>query len=117
MSRALKASLLSALVFPGLGHIYLKRRLRGLLLAGVALVALVLVMSNAVDTALQLSDAILSGELQPDSASIAAALAAQPPDADAVLVNGAYAALLIAWLFGIIDAWRIGARRGDGTTG
>lgn len=108
MSRAVKAALLSAFVFPGLGHIYLQRHLRGLLLAGIALAALVVVMSNVFDTALQLSDAILSGELQPDSASIAAALAAQPPDADAPLVNGAYAALLIVWLFGIIDAWRTG---------
>jgi hypothetical protein len=113
MTRSTKAALLSAFVFPGLGHIYLKQRLRGLLLAGVALVALVLVISNAVDTALQLSDAILSGELQPDSTSIAAALAAQPPDADALLVNGAYAALIIAWLFGIIDAWRTGRQTGD----
>jgi hypothetical protein len=112
MTRSMKAALLSAFVFPGLGHIYLKRRVRGLLLAGVALAALVLVISNALDTALQLSDAILSGELQPDSTSIAAALAAQPTDTDALLVNGAYAALIITWLLGILDAWRTGRQAG-----
>lgn len=108
MSRSLKAALLSALVFPGLGHLYLKQRLRGIVLAGVTLVALVLVTSSAVDTAMQLSDAILRGELQPDAAAIAGALAQQPPDGDALLVNGAWAALLVAWVFGIIDAWRAG---------
>lgn len=112
MSKSLKAALLSAFVFPGLGHFYLRSHARGAVLAGLALAALVLVMSNAVDTAMQLSDAILTGELQPDPAAISEALARQPPPADAPLVNGAYAILLLTWLFGIVDAYRLGRTTG-----
>jgi hypothetical protein len=105
---SLKAALLSAFVFPGLGHFYLKQRIKGALLAGAALAALVLVISNVMETAMQLSDAILRGELQPDAAAITEALARQPPDADALLVNGAYVVLVVVWLIGIVGAYRAG---------
>lgn len=110
MSKSMKAALLSALVFPGLGHIYLKRYLPGLLLAGIALAALVVVISATLDTALQLSDAILRGDIAPDVTAITESLASQPAGADALRLNGAYAVLAVAWLIGIVDAYRAGRK-------
>jgi hypothetical protein len=63
---------------------------------------------------MELSDAILRGELQPDAAAITEALAKQPPGADALLVNGAYAVLLVVWVFGIVDSWRVGRDSDEG---
>ena len=51
MSRALKASLLSALVLPGAGHLYLRRYLRGLVLAALALAALWFVLAETLAVA------------------------------------------------------------------
>jgi len=108
----MKAALLSAFVFPGLGHFYLKQLARGALLAGTALASLVLIISSAVDTALQLSDEILRGEIQPDVAAITEALSRQPADTGALALNIAYTVLIIAWLIGIVDSYRAGRAAG-----
>ena len=50
MNTAIKAALLSALVFPGSGQIYLKRYWRGLimmLLAGLSLVVIIVMAAGA----------------------------------------------------------------------
>ena len=58
MSPPLKATLISALVFPGGGHFYLKRRFTGALLAGVSLVCLVVLVSVAMEAAQVISQKI-----------------------------------------------------------
>jgi len=65
MKRSTKAVLLSAFVFPGAGHVFLKRYLAGVVLAGVALIALYVYVSGAVEQALKITDMIERGELQP----------------------------------------------------
>ena len=106
----MKAALLSALVFPGLGHFYLKQRIQGFLLAGTALAALYVIVSRAADQAMQLSDKILRGEVAPDVTSITEALASQPADGGSSLMTIAYAALVITWLIGIVDSYRSGRK-------
>jgi TM2 domain-containing membrane protein YozV len=66
MKRSTKAMLLSALVFPGTGHFYLKRPITGLLLAGTAAVALYVIASVAWDTALDIVGKIESGTVAAD---------------------------------------------------
>lgn len=113
MSKSMKAALLSAFVFPGLGHFYLKRPVHGALLAGAALGSLVLIISTAVDTALQISDKIMRGEIQPDVAAITELLSRQPAQTGPLPLNIAYAVLIIAWLAGIIDSYRAGRTHVD----
>ena len=112
MSKSMKAALLSAFIFPGLGHFYLKQRIPGTILAGAALASLYLIISKAIDQALLLSDEILRGEIQANAAAITEALTRQPADAGSLLLNGAYAVLLIVWLIGIVDSYRAGRRQG-----
>jgi len=111
----MKAALLSALVFPGLGHFYLKQRIQGTLLAGAALASLYLVISRTVEVALELSDEILRGDIQPNVAAVTDSLARQTAGADTLLLNIAYAVLVIAWVIGIVDSYRAGRTAGTGS--
>jgi len=104
----MKSVLLSAFIFPGVGHVYLKRYISGALLAGVAFIALYFMISTAVERALQIVDKIQSGEIQADVAVIAELIAKQPIGTEAQLTNMAMAALIIAWLIGIVDSYRVG---------
>ena len=114
MNRSMKSVLLSAFIFPGIGHIYLKRYISGALLAGTAFIALYFVISTAVERALQIVDKIQSGEIQPDVAVIAELIAKQPIGTEAQLTNIAMAALIIAWLIGIVDSYRVGRLQDGG---
>ena len=104
----MKAALLSAFVFPGLGHFYLKLPVRGMVLAGAALASLVPVISSTMARAQQITDQILRGEIQADVAGITELLARQPADSGSLLLQSAYAVLIIVWLVGIIDSYRAG---------
>ena len=108
MKKPTKAALLSALVFPGVGHVFLKRYLSAAVLAGAAFVALYVLVSSAVDRALEIVDKIQRGEIQPDIAVITELVSKQPTGADAQIINIAMAVLIIAWLIGVVDSYRVG---------
>jgi hypothetical protein len=108
MSKSVKAALLSALVFPGAGHFYLKKHIRGMVLASITLVSLYFIISNVVERAQQIADKILRGEVQLDVTVIADLVSKQPTGADAEFLNYVWAALIISWLIGIADSYRLG---------
>jgi hypothetical protein len=108
MTKSTKAALLSAFVFPGAGHFFLKKHVAGVVLAVSAFASLYMIISNMVERALQLTDKILSGEVPLDVATITELLAKQPPGAEAQLLNIAWVVLIISWLLGIVDSYRIG---------
>jgi len=108
MKRSTKAVLLSALVFPGVGHIYLKKYVPGSLLAGAALTSLYYLTAKAVTRAMQIVDKILSGEIQPDIAVITELVSKQPAGTEALLINIATAIFTISWIAGMVDAYRVG---------
>lgn len=108
MNNAIKAALLSAFVFPGAGHVLLKRYITAAVIAGVAFTALYVLISNAVDKAMDIVDQIQRGEIQADVAVITELVAKQPTGSEAQLLNITTAILLIFWLIGVIDAYRIG---------
>jgi len=70
MSKSIKATLLSALVFPGLGHLLLKKYVAALLLGGTAFVSIYWLVSRVVERTLQISEKIQSGEVQLDATAI-----------------------------------------------
>ncbi len=117
MSESIKAVLLSALAFPGAGHFLLRKYIRGILLASVALVSLYFILSNVVDRAQQIVDKILLGEVPLDVMVIAELVSKQPTGADAEFLNYAWTALIIAWLIGIADSYRVsrGQEKADHT--
>lgn len=114
MKKSTKAVLLSALVFPGVGHIYLKKYLPGSLLAGTAFTSLCYLTAKAIARAMQIVDKILSGEIQPDIATITGLVSQQPAGAEALLINIATVIFIISWIVGMVDAYRVGRSQDSG---
>jgi hypothetical protein len=116
MKKSSKAVLLSALVLPGAGHVFLKRYVSAMVLIGISLAALYVLISTAVEQALQISEKILNGEIQPDIASIAQMVSESSIGAETQLVSLSTTALILVWLVSIIDSFRAG-RLQDGVSG
>ena len=114
MNKSMKAALLSAFVFPGAGHFFLKKHIAGTVLAGAAFTSLWLVISDAVERALQISEKIQRGEVQLDIAAITELVTKQPTGNEAQLLNIASAVFFISWLIGIVDSYRVGHVQGKG---
>ncbi len=111
MNNSLKAALLSGLVFPGLGQIVLKRYRRGLILMLIVIISLWIVITEA----LQLAYAVLS-QIESAGGTIdmeAVVSAAMQASADYGNTAFSFAVYLIiaCWIFGIIDAFRIGRKK------
>ena len=108
MNKSIKAALLSALVFPGAGHIFLKKYISGVVLIGASFAGIYYLTSKMVERAMQITDKIVSGEIQMDAVAIAELISRQPVGSEAYLVNIAAAAFSICWITGTIDAYRVG---------
>lgn len=108
MRKAVKGALLSALVFPGIGQILLKRVQRGVLFLVSALAALVVMIAKVVHEALGIIDALIAegGVVDPEALSRAASHATGLSDDP--LFNGLQVLFIIIWIYGIIDAYGIG---------
>jgi len=107
MKRSTKAALLSGLVFPGLGHIYLRRYVAGLVLLCLAGGSIYIVASTVIDTALDVAGEIESGGMAADSASISE-LVTQRSQQAGQSANVAAWVLMACWLIGIFDSYRVG---------
>jgi hypothetical protein len=106
-----KAALLSAFVFPGAGHIYLKKYMAGVLLASASFAAIYYLVSKAVERAFEISEKIQSGDVPLDLEAITELVSQKSSGADAQLLNIATTALIVVWLIGIIDSYRAGRVR------
>jgi len=104
----MKAALLSAFVFPGVGHIFLKKYISGVTLVGASFAAIYYLISKAVERALQIAEKIQSGDVQLDITEITELVSKQSIGTEAHLLNIATAAFIICWLIGIIDSYRVG---------
>jgi TM2 domain-containing membrane protein YozV len=107
MKRSTKAALLSGLVFPGLGHIYLKQYVQGILLVFGAALAIYFVVSTVVHTALDVVEKIEGGGVPLDVKAITD-LVSQQSRGTEQLTNIATIALLAFWAIGIADSYRVG---------
>lgn len=110
---ATKAALLSGLVFPGVGHLSLKRYVRAAILMLVSLAAAYVLITATVNEAMSVADRISSGEIALDSQAIAAAIAGASGGRDDSTGHAALIVLGACWIFGIVDAYRLGRRLDD----
>ncbi|PCH60232.1 MAG: hypothetical protein COC05_04985 [Gammaproteobacteria bacterium] len=108
MNRSIKSALLSAFIFPGAGHIFLKKYFIGAILTGAACGALYVIVSKSLERAMLIVDKIENGEVQLDIATIAELVSKQPIGDDAQLLNISAAALVICWVVGVVDTYRVG---------
>lgn len=100
MKPALKAALISALVFPGLGHFYLKRGARGCLFLLPALVCLMIIAMRVLERASALLEQLPLNTLDPQALADQLETAIQAAMPTAALVVG-----IVCWGASIIDSF------------
>jgi len=103
MRKSTKAALLSGLVFPGLGHLYLKRWVAGILIAGVAACATWFIVSVTVDIASDIARKIESGAVAPDVNTINSVMSQQLAGSEQA-VNIATIVLAVCWVAGVVGS-------------
>jgi len=108
MKESTKAALLSAFVFPGAGHLYLKRYFPGAVLFSVSLGAIYFIVSKMVDRAFQLVEKIQNGTVELNAANIMQLVSQQAAENKGNLLGTVSAIFIICWLLGIIDSYRVG---------
>lgn len=113
MRKSIAAVLLSALVFPGAGHLYLRSYLRGLILVAISTAALIDFMRRAWHEAKAIREQLINEinahgiidlELLITKTMSAVDRIDSQPFTIATLV------LLACWLIGIIDSHRLGKK-------
>ena len=110
MRQSTKAALLSGLVFPGMGHLYLRQYVRGVLFAGAAGVLLYFIVSVALSTAFDVMGKIQSGNVPLDVESISELVVKQSHESEES-TNTATMVLIALWVMGIADSYRVGRAR------
>jgi TM2 domain-containing membrane protein YozV len=107
MNRAIKAALLSALVFPGVGQMYLKRYVRGLTPMVLTLTGLGVLIAQATVNALQDLEKmqIQSGFTDLNAVANRAAASSASGDWHSSLI---VPLIVVCWLFSVIDAYLLG---------
>jgi len=110
MKTSIKAALLSALVFPGLGQLYLKHYIRGLIPMALVLAGMALLIAQATARALQVLDKIQiqGGSVDMKAVSDLAAASSSQGDGYSSLI---WLVIAGCWLFGAIDAYRLGKEK------
>ena len=108
MSKSLKAVLLSTLVFPGMGHFSLKKHIQGGLLTGISLICLYSLVTTSVEIARKLSLQIQTGEIPLDPVMLNELVTQQLAETNDQLIYVSSYLLIICWVIGIIDSYRIG---------
>ena len=111
MTTSLKGAFLSGLVFPGMGHVFFKHYKKGLALMLTVMICLLIIVATAVKKALAIFAQLeLEGEVI-DLKTISSVAA------EASYANGSFMTLLpwlliiSCWVFGTIDAYRIGKKK------
>ncbi|MYM90866.1 hypothetical protein GTP91_27290 [Rugamonas sp. FT82W] len=109
MKASIKAALISALVFPGLGHLVLRRGARGLLFIVPALLAGGYLLRATLALAGKLIDEVSSGRLPPDPLLVLERV--HNSGIDNPLTNGAALVCIVCWIGSVADALWLGRHR------
>ena len=117
MKRSTRAALLSAFIFPGIGHFTVGRPLVGLLLVLASLCGGAYLTSEAVRSAMRVVDQLETGDFPPTTAGIADLASKAEADTNTVLPRLVSMGLCLCWLIGIVDSYRIGRRQDAEATG
>ena len=107
MKPALKAALISAFVFPGLGHFTLRRGARGCLFLLPALLAAIYIGRQLLQRVNLILDQVQSGAVALDPLAISEQLSAAP-GAEGPLLTVAVTVALVCWAGSIIDSFLLG---------
>ncbi|HBG05858.1 MAG: hypothetical protein A2075_07810 [Geobacteraceae bacterium GWC2_58_44] len=109
MKKSLKGALLSGLILPGIGQLWLKHYLRGIALIAAVSACLALVVMKALRQAVTMLEKI---EAEGGAVDIVAILSSASHSS--ALSDGFMSAstgILLCWIVGIVDAYLIGRKK------
>jgi len=107
VKKSTKAALLSGLVFPGIGHMYLKRYVPGTILCAGSLSAIYYIVSVVMTTAFEVVNKVQNNNVSLDIGAITELVSQQLAKVEQP-TNMAMIALVIFWIIGIVDSYRQG---------
>ena len=110
MHKATKAALMSALLFPGCGHFYLKSKLRGAIFTVFTVGCLYVLTTYVLNIANDISEKILSGDIPLNVSSLMSEISSQLYGNAATTPDIAMLLLLSCWVIAIIDSFILGRK-------
>ena len=111
MKNSIKGAVLSGLVFPGLGQVVLKHYKRGIALALTVLLSLLVVVVKALRQAFIVLEKIEAEGRTIDMSTISSAAAQASTTSDNLLYNVVSLLIILLWIIGIVDAYRLGRKK------
>lgn len=111
MNKSMRGALLSGLVFPGLGQVVLKHYKRGIALIFTVSVGLIVLVVKAVQKALTILGKIESEGGVINMSAISNAATEASAISNSFIFNLALLLIIFCWVFGTIDAYRIGKKK------
>lgn len=108
MSRSLKSALLSGLVFPGAGHLYLKKYRRALVLVITTLVCLSLIIMETVDQAMMVLEQLEASGAAINTVNIIETSTRVANTTDTTTTYVSTIIIALCWFVGIVDSFRSG---------
>ncbi len=108
MKKSTKAALLSAFIFPGAGHLYLKRYLMGTVLLVATVIALFGLVSQITDKAFQIVEQLQLQGMPLDLMALTTLVSEQLSAAETQSLNITTVVIVVCWIVGILDSVRIG---------
>ena len=109
MTNSLKAAILSGLVFPGMGQIFLKHYKRAVVIIVGTLAGMALIIVEAVQLGLAIMEKIMSegGAIDMETISAAATQAVN----SLFTFNLGFLLIILFWSIGTVDAYRLGKKK------
>lgn len=108
MSNSLKAAIYSALVFPGMGHFYLKKYVQGSVFFGLAAACLYFIMTTVITVSKQVVSQLTIEDLPLDTGKVTELVQQAMAMVDGSAANTAIWVLIVIWLVSTLDAARLG---------
>lgn len=106
MNKATKVALLSAFIFPGIGHIFLKKYTAATLFATSAFICSYLLLAKVVENTIQIIENIQPNKI-PDAGELHQLILSQLSQVDLISTNIISVILIVTWVIATIDAYRI----------
>jgi hypothetical protein len=100
--------MLSGLLFPGLGQIYLKHYRRGLAVAVTTMICIAVIVLRVVRVALVILNRIQAEGGEIDMGAVINAAHQASAASSSRLINPALLLLILCWIGSTVDAYRIG---------
>jgi hypothetical protein len=111
MKLSTKAASLSAFLFPGSGHVFLKCYLRAIIFIVIASYGLFLVMEASFSVAWSIANDIEAGKVPFDINSIRTVVERSMSIFDEPSLRNAKWAIIVSWVVSTLDAYREGKKQ------